>query len=209
MAIPVSLQLYTVRDECEKDYPGTLRKVAEIGYPGVELAGCPLKAEELKSLLDDLGMQVSGSHAGVEILESDPGKAIEFNLAIGSRYMILPYLPDECRTCADDYKRVAARANEVGALCNEHGLTFCYHNHSFEFETFEGRTGYDILVQETDPALVHLEIDTYWVQHGGHNPAEFLRVCGLLQSAQYRILHAIVGLLLGALISHSLGRDSR
>ena len=175
VAIPISLQLYTVRGDCEKDYAGTLRRVAEIGYAGVELAGCPLGAAELKSLTDDLGMRISGCHAGVDILDGDPKEAVDFNLSVGSSYMILPYLPDERRTSVDSYRRVAQRLNEIGAVCNQNGLVFCYHNHSFEFESFDGTTGYDILVKESDPALVQFEIDTYWVRHGGHDPADFIQ----------------------------------
>ena len=174
--IPVALQMYTVRDESAKDFVGTLRKVAEIGYAGVELAGTGgLSAKELKEVLDDLGLQRAGNHTGMDALRGDLQAAIEFNLEFGNPYVVLPSLPGEWREDGEGFRSACGPLNEVGAACKKNGLTFCYHNHSFEFQKFDGKYGLDILYEGTDPELVKGEVDTYWVQHGGEDPAAYIR----------------------------------
>ncbi|MCX6358446.1 MAG: sugar phosphate isomerase/epimerase [Armatimonadetes bacterium] len=174
--IPIALQMYTVRDEAAKDFIGAFKQTAEIGYTGVELAGTGgMSAAELKKVLDDLGLAVAGSHVGVEQLESDLNAALDFNEALGNKRVVCPYMPEERRRNGDGWKRTAELFNSVGQACCARGLLFGYHNHSFEFETFDSVAGLDILFGGTDPALVKAEIDTYWVQHGGQVPAEYIR----------------------------------
>lgn len=175
----IALQLYTVRDLLQSDFPGTLENVAQIGYRAVELAGTGgLSAGELKRILDDNGLEVAGSHIGIEALEADLSAVLDYNEAIGNRFIVCPYLPAERRKTADDWRRVGAFFNEVGARCRDRGFVFAYHNHSFEFEPVDGRPGMAILLDAVDPGLVKLELDLYWVRHGGEDPAGYLRRLG-------------------------------
>jgi len=175
--IPVALQLYTVRDMTETDFVGTVRQVADMGYAGVEIAGNSggLSPPELKAFLADLGLRVAGSHISIDQLESNLGGVIEDNLTLGNRWVVCPYMPDDRRQDADGWREVAAGMSEIGGKIREAGLQLCYHNHSFEFERFDGETGFDIFYGVADPDLVQAQIDTYWVQHGGEDPAATIR----------------------------------
>ena len=175
--LPIALQMYTLRDDADKDFAGTIRKVAEIGYAAVELAGRGhLSVQELSGLLADNHLKVAGSHIGLEALESDLSKIIEENLALGNRHIVVPYLAEERRRTADDYKKLAGTLNEFGQTLQSSGLTLCYHNHDFEFKPLDnGQMGEDILLENTDPSLVKAEVDTYWVLKAGQDPVAFLK----------------------------------
>ncbi len=182
--LPVALQMYTVRDVAEKDFLGTLRQVAQIGYAGVEMAGtATLPVHELKAALDDLGLIVAGTHVPLNLLEGDPstgsGQAltgvIEFNQAIGSQHVILPWVAQERRATLEGWKEVARSLNQIGRELRRAGLYFCYHNHAFEFELFDGKFALDWLYELTDPELVKAELDTYWIQYAGQDPATYIR----------------------------------
>ena len=175
--IPVALQLYTVRDVAAEDFVGTVRQVADMGYAGVELAGETggMSPAELKSFLDDLGLKRAGSHTGLDLLEGDLQKVIDDNLAVGNPWVVCPWMPEERRQDADGWRKAAEALTEIGGKVKAAGLQLCYHNHSFEFEQFEGQTGFDIFYEAADPELVMAEIDTYWVQHGGEDPAATIR----------------------------------
>ncbi len=174
--IPIALQMYTVRDVAAEDFLGALRQVAEIGYAGVELAGTfGLSADELKAALDDLGLRVAGSHIGLQLLENDLPGIIEYNRAIGNPYIIVPAVPPERRRTLDDWRALAELFNQIGREVKQAGMQFCYHNHAFEFEIFDGKFAFDWLYEWTDPDLVKAEIDTYWVQYAGQDPAAYIR----------------------------------
>jgi sugar phosphate isomerase/epimerase len=175
--LPLALQLYTVRDQAAQDFTGTLEKVAGIGYDGVEIAGVTggLSASDLKKLLDDLGLKVAGNHTGIDQLEGDLNSVVDFNKTIGNHYVVVPYLGDDRRQGAEGWSRTAATMNRLGSQLKEAGLQLCYHNHSFEFQKFDGQTGMEIFYGASDPNLVQAEVDVYWVQHGGEDPVAFLR----------------------------------
>ncbi len=171
--IPVGLQMYTVRDLCEKDFIGALRGVADIGYAGIELAGTyGLSAPELRDVLDELGLKCVGNHSG----ERDLDKLVEFNQTIGCEYVGGPALPpggfpkDEASCLA-----AAKHMNEVGAAYKARGLHLYYHNHAHEFEQINGVYILDIFYENTDADLVYTEIDVYWVQYANVDPAAYLR----------------------------------
>jgi sugar phosphate isomerase/epimerase len=172
---PIALQLYTVREESARDFAGTMQKVARTGYPGVELAGAGgVSAKDLRFLLDDLGLQIAGSHVALNVLENELESALDYNSALGNERIVCPWLPVEQRT-AEGYRRLADSLNSVGAACKARGMELCYHNHDFEFESFDGQTGFDILFGSTDPDLVKIELDTYWAIKGGFDPVELIR----------------------------------
>ncbi len=175
--IPIALQMYTLRDDTGKDFAGTIRKVADIGYAAVELAGHGgLPIQQLASLLADNHLRVAGSHIGLDQLDADLSKVIEESLALGNRYVVVPYLPDDRRKTADDYKKVAEDLNKYGQAIQAAGLTLCYHNHDFEFKPLDnGQMGEDILLDNTDPMFVKAEVDTYWVLKAGQDPVAFIQ----------------------------------
>jgi sugar phosphate isomerase/epimerase len=174
--IPIALQLYTVREEMRRNPEGTLRNVAAIGYAGVEFAGyAEWKASELKSLLAKLNLRPAGGHVPIEQLERDLDAVIQFSLELGNPYVVCPWIPRERRKDKADWVAIAELFNSIGEKCSGNGLTFCYHNHSFEFEKFDDAYALDLLFGATSPELVKAELDTYWIKHGGADPAEYLK----------------------------------
>lgn len=175
--IPISLQLYTLRDDTAKDFAGTLRRVADIGYAAVELAGHGgLSTRELKSVLDDLHLQVSGSHVGLDALESNIRQVVDDALTLGIKYLIIPAIGEERRRDIASWKQTAETFNTIGETLQTFGMTLCYHNHDFEFQRLEsGEFGLDYLYANTDPLFVKAEIDTYWVMKAGQDPVAYVK----------------------------------
>jgi sugar phosphate isomerase/epimerase len=173
--VPVALQLYTVRDESARDFAGTLRRVAQIGYTAVEFAGYGgLAADEVTVLLSETGLRAASTHVGLAALEADLDQQIDYCLAIGCPYLVLPSLDPRWRG-ADGLRALAPRLNEWGRHCRERGVVFGYHNHAVEFARSDGRYLLDQLLDATDPALVVLELDVYWAAYAGADPAAYLR----------------------------------
>jgi sugar phosphate isomerase/epimerase len=173
--LPVALQLYTVRDELEKDFRATVAKVAEIGYSSVELAGTGgLSTSELSKLFDSLGLDVVGSHVSLQRLESSLESELDLHEALGAPYIICPYMPEKYRS-PDAIGGTCETLNEIGAACRERGIGFCYHNHNFEFDTlYESQTLFDTIYDSTDPELVLGEVDVYWVKFAGYDPVSVI-----------------------------------
>jgi sugar phosphate isomerase/epimerase len=172
----VALQLYTVRDETQKDFLGTLRAVARMGYPAVQLAGNGgLSAADLKHALDDLGLKVAGAHLSMEALESNLQGEVEFCLALGTPDVVLSALPQDLRVSQATYADAARRMALIGERSRGLGARFSYHNHAFEFVRFGDQYGLDILLDAQRPADVLFEPDVYWISKGGEDPADFVR----------------------------------
>lgn len=174
--LPIAVQMYTLRDETEKDFIGTLRKVAKIGYAGAEFAGYGnLSAKELKTVLDDLGLKPAGAHVGIEEYEANLAGVIDFQLEIGNKFIACPWLAEERRKNGADWKQLAEKLSAFGQEFAKHGITLCYHNHDFEFQRFDGQYGLDILYGNSDPKYLQAELDLYWVKKGGEDPTEYVK----------------------------------
>ncbi|NLO82541.1 MAG: sugar phosphate isomerase/epimerase [Clostridiales bacterium] len=172
----IGLQLYSIKELTEKDLIGALKEVARIGYDGVEFAGFfDTPAKELKKALNDLNLKPCGSHTGIDLLQNKLEDVIQYNLEIGNSYIVCPGLPPHMRDSADAYRRLADLFNQIGQQCKRHGIQFAYHNHDFEFQKFNGEYGLDILLSNTDPDLVHMELDTFWVEYCGLKSVDFMR----------------------------------
>lgn len=174
--IPVALQLYTVRDETARDFAGTVRRVAEMGYPAVEFAGYGgLTAEQMVALLSETGLRAASTHVGLDALESDLDQQLDYCSAINCTHLVLPWLAPEYRT-AEAFRAMAPKLNEIGRRCADRGISFAYHNHDFEFAANgdEGKTLLDTLRDSTDTVLVGFEVDVYWAAFAGIDPVELL-----------------------------------
>ena len=169
------MQLYTVRDQMAKDFPGTLARVARIGYKEVEFAGYYNQSpQDVRALLDRLGLAAPSSHVGLDALQKDLAGQIRVARTVGHEFVTVPALmePLTGRAVGADYwQRTAAEFNRVARALQAEGVGFAYHNHSFEFQPLaDGRTGYDVLLAETDPALVRFELDLFWATFAGQDP---------------------------------------
>ena len=164
------IQLYTVRASMAMDVPGTLRAIAGIGYKEVEFAGYgDHAAQQIRSLLDELELKSPSSHVNAETMRDDPLPLIETATTIGNDYLTIPWLKPDERQSLDNYKRWAETFNRAGEACRENGIRLAYHNHDFEFLSVNGEMPIDILLSETDPALVDFELDMYWVRKAGQD----------------------------------------
>jgi sugar phosphate isomerase/epimerase len=178
--LPLAVQLYTLRDQVAADFAAVAREVAEMGYSGVELAGYGnlASAAEAKRAVDDAGLKVAGVHVSLEELESDLDRVLQDQHTLNTSTLVCPWLPEDRRRDASAWRRVAGDLNRIALACNERGLEFCYHHHSFEFDPVEGTSGMRLLLENTDPALVKFELDVYWLRHGEEEPVQFIEKLG-------------------------------
>jgi len=173
--MPIALQLYTVRDETARDFVGTLRRVAQLGYPAVEFAGYGgFSPGQLAALLAESGLRAASTHVSFASLEGDLSRELDYCQAIGCSALVLPSLPSERRS-ADGVRALTERLNEIGQRCHERGMIFGYHNHDFELAQSDGTALLDVLLEHTDAPLVSLEFDVYWAAYAGVDPISYLR----------------------------------
>jgi sugar phosphate isomerase/epimerase len=170
----VGLQLYSVRDLMKADMPGTLAKVASIGYKEVEFAGYFGRTPaQVRALLKKNGLSSPSSHIGLDILEKDSVRAFADAKAIGHQWVVVPYIPEERRKTLDDWKNITTLLNQLGPQAKAAGLRLAYHNHDFEIRSVDGQRPLDYMLDHTDPSLVDFEMDLYWVVFGGGDPLDF------------------------------------
>ena len=162
----IAVQLYSVREFTVKDFAGTARKIAEMGYAGVETAGFPgTTAKTAGALFKELGLAVSSAHAGLPV-GKDQARILEEMDAIGCKRLVCPGIPASLFESMDGLKKAAYQLNEGYQVCKAHGLSLGYHNHYKEFQVVEGRTAFDILLELADPE-VFFQVDTYWAYVAG------------------------------------------
>lgn len=181
LANHIGLQLYTVRDLMEKDFEGTLEQVASIGYTNVEFAGYFGRTpEQVRAILDRLKLVSTSAHIGPQLMRQDAALQIRWATAMGQEYITIPSYPFPRDGGVDAWKQGAADFNRWGAQCRDAGLRLAYHNHNAEFALVDGGPrGYDVLMRETDPALVDFELDLYWTAFADQDPlALFARYPG-------------------------------
>ncbi|MFK7694534.1 sugar phosphate isomerase/epimerase family protein [Paenibacillus sp. HJGM_3] len=171
----IGLQLYTIRDELAKDFEGSIRRVAELGYHGVEFAGYGgMEPHALKQLLDEVGLVSLGSHVGLARLREHFDEEIEMNRTLGTKYIVCPWLPESDRT-SEAFARLIPEFEEIGRKISENGMVFGYHNHAFEFESKLGDEYlFDALFSRTSPASLQVELDLGWVQYAGLSPIDYI-----------------------------------
>lgn len=173
MAFNVGIQLFTLRNEMKENFYGTLKKVKEMGYDGVEFAGLfGHTAAEIKEMCADLGLDPISAHVPYEEMMDDPEGVIGTYKEIGCKYVVVPYLREECRPDKDCFGEVVKNIEMLTGVAEKMGLTMLYHNHDFEFMKLNGKYALEILYDSV-PAL-QSEIDTCWVNVGGEDPAKYL-----------------------------------
>jgi sugar phosphate isomerase/epimerase len=171
----IGVQLYTLRNDLQKDFEGTLAKVAAVGYHQVEFAGYYNRTpQQVKDLLIKNKLEAPSAHVAITELRDNLAKSVETAQAVGHKLVICPYLMPNDRKKLDDYKGHAATLNKAGEAFKKVGIEFGYHNHDFEFMELEGKLPMDLLLAETDAKLVKLELDLYWITAAKHDPLAFI-----------------------------------
>ncbi len=173
--IPIALQLYSVREDCGNDLPGTLKAVADMGYEGVEFAGYhDRSAEELRQMCDELGLRVVGTHTRIDTLLGDELEAtVTFNRTLGHGYLIVPGLAEEYRATPDAWRKTAATFNEIAARAATLDAQVGYHNHRIEFEVLDGEIPWDIFCGGTQTGVI-TQLDVGHCMRGGGDPVAAL-----------------------------------
>lgn len=184
----IGLQLYSIRDSIMKDIPGSIAKVAKMGYKFVEPAGYRngklygMTPAAFKELCQSNGLTVISSHVGQALPDSAHmasvmawwDTCIDAHVAVGAKYLVQPFMGQSAYRSLDTLKRYCDYFNMIGEKCKAKGLQFGYHNHDKEFSTqLEGQTMYDFMMTNTDPSKVTFEMDLYWARMGGVNPVDY------------------------------------
>jgi sugar phosphate isomerase/epimerase len=176
MSRPIALQLYSVREQLAQDFAGTMRRVADMGYAGVETFPDGVSVAEAKSLFDELGLTVCAAHAPLPLGEQKQ-ESLDRLAALGCTRSVCAWLPPDEYKTVKSIHRVCERLNEASAVAQANGLTLVVHNHWFEFESVEGVRPYHLWLELLDPAI-EFELDTYWAQVGGVDPVTALAEMG-------------------------------
>lgn len=170
------LGLFTVRDEMQKSVEATLAHVAKIGYKEVEFAGYFNKTpKEIAAILKANGLTSPSVHVPLDMLRGKMNEVIEAATTIGHKWIVCPWIGEDDRKSADDWRKVAGDVNKAAEAAKKAGLLTAYHNHDFEFKPLPGTNGMSILLAEFDPKLVNLEMDLYWMTKAGQDPIAFFK----------------------------------
>jgi sugar phosphate isomerase/epimerase len=176
----LGLAMYTVRVLARRDFEGTLRAIADIGYRDLDMypdvSGLPPK--ETRALLDRAGLVCRSARLATPALRADFERTLETANVLGARWVTLANVPPAERASMRDWERLVPVFNRAGESARRAGLTFCYHNHDFELHPLEGRVPLDFVLAATDAELFRLQMDVYWMTKGGRNAAEEIRRLG-------------------------------
>ncbi|MGH9516965.1 MAG: sugar phosphate isomerase/epimerase family protein [Terriglobales bacterium] len=173
---PVGLQLYTLRDQLEKDVAGTIQQVGKIGYKEVEIYSLYGKSPaEFKKILSDNGLTAVSGHYMLKDIKGSWGQKVEEAKTLELKYMVNAILQPEEHKSFEDYKGLVDVFNQAGETTQKAGIQFCYHNHNFEFTKYDDTTAYDYLLKSVDPKLVKFEMDCFWVTHAGADPVAYFK----------------------------------
>ena len=173
----LAAQLYTIREftQTRADFAASMKKIRDIGYKAVQVSAIgDISHADVKRIADDNGLTICNTHISCERLQNDLEAVIAQHKLWNCRHVALGSMPPEWRGSAAGYQAFAEIASRIGEKLAAAGLSFSYHNHSFEFIKFGGRSGLEIFYDESDPKYVQAEIDTYWIQHGGADPVAWI-----------------------------------
>jgi len=195
----IGVQLFSIPKILEKDFAGTMKMLSKIGYKEIEFYGpysfsakedierwntvtpslgfsgsgyFGLKVKEVKKILDDNGLSSPSMHTGLFTLESRMAEMAEAAQVLGTKYIVLPSA--ETQSALDGYKRQADQFNRIGASAAKHDLRFTYHNHGNGLKEMDGKIPMELILEQTDPKLVYMQMDIYWTTAGGIDPVSYL-----------------------------------
>jgi len=179
----IGIQLFSVRDELKDGLDKVFAKISAAGYGSVEMFGFSAAdgffktpAKRVAELLKENHLLSPSGHYMLDLFDKDGAKVIDAALALGHKYVVIPWFPPEQRDSLDDYKVITEKMNKAALLCKDNNLKLAYHNHEFEFVKYEGGvSGYDIIMKECDRNLVDLELDLYWVKYAKEDPIEIFK----------------------------------
>jgi len=170
----IGMHLYTMRDVLAEDYPGTLKRLAGIGYRTVGVSGrFGHSAEKIRSFADEAGLSIVLEHVGYNRITDDWAGALADVRTLGAQWIVVPSLPVELRS-VEGFRTAADAFAEAGKAARDAGLKLLFHNHGHDFANVDGQVLFDLLL-EVDPDLLGFELDLYWVVDGGHDPAAYFR----------------------------------
>lgn len=169
----IGMHMYTMRGPAAADYPGTLRRLADIGYRTIGVSGrFGHSAAAIRDFADDAGLRIVLEHVGYDRIANNWEGAVAETRLMCADWIVIPSLPSSLRS-PDGYRRAAAEFNQAGEVARRYGLKLLYHNHDFDFLVIDGQVLFDILVAETDPWLVGFELDLYWCVRGRKHPVDY------------------------------------
>ena len=176
----IGAQYFTLRDFTKtiEDFDATCKKVAEMGYQVVQISGTPLKAADMRPILDKYGLKTIVTHRGFQDFVDNIDEIIEYNKTLGAEYCGVGSMPGEYIKSANSVTDFIQKMNKAAEAISEAGMTFAYHNHAFEFGKIDGKYIMDRLIEESDPEKVAFIVDTYWVQFAGVDAAKFVKRLG-------------------------------
>ena len=174
----LAAQLFTVRDFTKtlEDFSDTIAKISAIGYTAAQVSAIgPISPEDVKKICDDNGITIVNTHIAWERLKDDISSVIDEHKLWDCRHVAVGSMPRHFIEAGEEgLRQFIGEANEVGQTLHEAGLTFSYHNHSFEFIRYGDKNGLEILFEETDPRYVQAELDTFWIQFGGGDVCDWI-----------------------------------
>lgn len=175
--LPVAVQVYSVREDAERDFAGTMKKIKEIGYDGVELAGTyGLSPQEIKSAIEEAGLKAVSAHVPFQDLVADMEGVVRQYEEIGVKFIAIPYLMEEDRPGGEKFEKNVELFQEIAKVCKAHGIQTLYHNHDFEFVKMpDGRYALDYIYDTIPADLLQTELDTCWVKVAGEDPAAYVK----------------------------------
>lgn len=175
--LPIGLQLYSIRDDMAKDFKGTLQKVKDMGYDGVEFAGLyDNTPEQVKAMCDEIGLVPVSAHVPLADMIADIDKVIADYKTIGCQYIVVPYVTEERRPGGELFMQMVDEIRTIGQKVKDAGMTLLYHNHDFEFTKLEdGQYGLDYLYANVPADLLQTELDECWVKYSGEDPVAYLK----------------------------------
>lgn len=200
-AVPLGVQLFTVRKEAERNLPHVLDQIRRIGYQEVEsYAGLyTFSAEALRHMVKEAGLRMPSGHFNYD----DLGTRFNYAMEMGLEWMVCSMISPALWGSLEGFRTAAKQFNEWGKRAQERGMRFAFHNHDYEFRPQGGTTGYEVLQRETDPGLVFFEVDCYWVAQAGQDPLTVMRKLG----ERLKMLH-LKDRAAGAPISYDMGPES-
>jgi len=171
--LPLGIQLYSVRELCAKDFKGTVKELAKMGYKGVEFAGQygNMEPAELAVFLKELKLKVCGCHTGLQEITDPASKSYAYAKATGNKYLTTSM----CGRVEKEWAQAIKDCAAAGKAAKAQGMMFTYHNHAQEFMKVDGVCALDKLYSETNPKEVYGELDTHWIKRGGDDPVSYIR----------------------------------